>query len=109
MLFANFLLFATIYSQEQVYIPNTPEASLITRYGDYPVDMSTGLPSIEIPLFSLPTRSKDISMNLGLSYHQSSIDNRQCLSPNHPTLLQKSFANELRQQLDQPIQTCSRP
>ena len=80
MLFANFLLFATIYSQEQVYIPNTPEASLITRYGDYPVDMSTGLPSIEIPLFNLPTRSKDISMNLGLSYHQSSITHYDSLT-----------------------------
>ena len=43
------------------------------RFEQYPVELSTGLPQVSFPLYSMPTRSKDVTLNMSLSYHQSSI------------------------------------
>ncbi len=52
-------------------IPPCGEASGLGKYGDYPVSLSTGLPTIEIPLFEI--RTKRINLPLSLSYHASGI------------------------------------
>ena len=52
----------------QVYPPN---AYALARYGDIPVDYSTGVPDISIPLMSIS--DKDITVNLSLSYHATGI------------------------------------
>ena len=52
----------------QIY---TPEAYALARYGDIPVDISTGVPEISIPLMSISDR--DISLDVSLSYHATGI------------------------------------
>lgn len=52
-------------------IPNT--AAAMFRFDDIPVSLHTGIPDISIPLLALPTRSKDIGINMAMSYHPSSI------------------------------------
>lgn len=54
-------------------IPGTnitaPTASSIANNIKSPSGLSTGIPDIEIPFFSLPTYHKSLSLNVGLSYH----------------------------------------
>lgn len=52
----------------QVYPPN---AYALARYGDIPVDYSTGIPDISIPLMSIS--DKDITVDISLSYHARGI------------------------------------
>ncbi|MDR6464273.1 hypothetical protein [Chryseobacterium sediminis] len=46
-----------------------PTLSYLSTYVDTPVDISTGIPKIDIPVFGLPTRNKNVNINLGMSYH----------------------------------------
>ncbi|QIY90496.1 RHS repeat domain-containing protein [Chryseobacterium gallinarum] len=46
-----------------------PTLSYLSTYVDTPVDLSTGIPKIDLPVFDLPTRNKNVSINLGMSYH----------------------------------------
>lgn len=46
-----------------------PTASGIASKIKSPSALSTGIPEIEIPFFSLATHNKNVSINLGLSYH----------------------------------------
>lgn len=52
-------------------IANT--AAAMFRFDDVPVSLHTGIPDISIPLLSLPTRSKDIGISMGMYYHPTSI------------------------------------
>ncbi|QYJ68280.1 hypothetical protein [Flavobacterium litorale] len=61
----------TLYSQTEA--PQSPSVSGLMVYGSNPVDLYTGIPNISFPLYSMPTRSKDISINLSLSYHPLSV------------------------------------
>ncbi|MEZ0007975.1 YD repeat-containing protein [Flavobacterium sp. 28YEA47A] len=74
------LLTASPFAMAQVssateYGPQTVAntAAAMFRFDDLPVSLHTGIPDISIPLLSLPTRSKDISLNLAMAYHPSSI------------------------------------
>lgn len=49
----------------------SPEVYALARYGDIPVDHSTGVPDISVPLMSIS--DKDISLNVSLSYHATGI------------------------------------
>ena len=49
----------------------SPQAAAYARYGEYPVDYSTGVPKIDIPLYSLNTG--DYELPISLSYHASGI------------------------------------
>ena len=51
--------------------PPSPTAQAFMRYGEIPVDPSTGVPSISIPLYTLG--SKNMTVPLSLSYHASGI------------------------------------
>ncbi|PRB01989.1 hypothetical protein CQ046_13570 [Chryseobacterium sp. MYb7] len=46
-----------------------PSASSFSSYVNTPVSLSTGIPSIGIPLLSLPTGNKDFEIMTSLSYH----------------------------------------
>ncbi|MEM0543621.1 DUF6443 domain-containing protein [Flavobacterium sp. j3] len=52
-----------------------PEASVssLMKFEEIPVSNYTGVPEISVPIYSLPTRSKDISLNVALGYHPSSV------------------------------------
>lgn len=52
-------------------IPATPEAVSLGKYGNVPVSHYTGVPNISIPLYQLS--QKDLSLDLGLSYHAGGI------------------------------------
>lgn len=47
--------------------PPSPNAAALARFGDIPVSMYTGTPSIEVPLYTVATG--DIAMAIKLSYH----------------------------------------
>ena len=51
------------------YIPPSPNAQTFLKYGDYPVDYSTGVPSINIPLYTVSL--KDYSFPISASFHAS--------------------------------------
>jgi YD repeat-containing protein len=77
ILFINIL---KVYSQEgssfvgvfnQVEIPPSPNASSLGRYGEIPVSKSTGIPSINIPLFEIKDRG--IIVPISISYHAGGI------------------------------------
>ncbi|TPD71807.1 RHS repeat domain-containing protein [Flavobacterium microcysteis] len=47
------------------------ETSSMFKFDDVPVSLYTGVPDVSIPLLSLPTRSKDISIDMTYNYHPS--------------------------------------
>lgn len=48
-------------------IPPSPNAAALGKYGEYPVNFSTGLPSISVPIHE--AKSGDLSLPISLSYH----------------------------------------
>jgi len=56
---------------DQNPIPPSPEAQSFMKYGLYPVDYSTGVPKIEIPIYQIT--SGKLSLPISLSYHASGI------------------------------------
>ncbi|WP_350291382.1 hypothetical protein [uncultured Croceitalea sp.] len=53
------------------YVPPTPNASNFTIYGDTPVNHATGLPQINIPIFTI--EEDGISVPISISYHASGV------------------------------------
>jgi len=56
---------------DQHPIPPSPEAQAFMKYGTYPVDYSTGVPKIEIPIYQI--KSGSLSLPVSLNYHASGI------------------------------------
>lgn len=54
-----------------VVTPKSPNAAALGRYGDYPVSLYTGLPTIEIPIHEF--RVGELTVPIKLSYHASGI------------------------------------
>jgi len=50
-----------------------PAVSSAISFEEYPTDLYTGAPQVSIPLYSMPTRDKNVSIDLSLSYHPASI------------------------------------
>ena len=48
-------------------IQPSPDASALFRYQDYPMDYSTGLPQISIPIYEV--KSGSLSVPISISYH----------------------------------------
>ena len=53
------------------FAPKSPEAAAFLKYGEYPVDLATGVPGISIPLYTIDL--KDFKMPISLDYHASGI------------------------------------
>jgi hypothetical protein len=51
--------------------PPSPDAAAIEKFGNFPVNYSTGAPGISIPLWTIQCAS--LSYPIGLSYHASGI------------------------------------
>lgn len=58
--------------------PAAPSASELGKFGSYPVNLSTGLPQIEIPLYTI--QSGDLQIPIKLMYHASGIKVNQTSS-----------------------------
>ena len=54
-----------------IVTPSQPEAAELGRYGDVPVSKFTGIPNINIPLYTI--RSGDIKIPVALSYYAGGI------------------------------------
>lgn len=54
-----------------IMIPPSPEAAALGKYGEVPVDMSTGVPNISIPLYEIKTPR--FNLPISLSYHAGGI------------------------------------
>jgi|AGTN01.3.fsa_nt_gi hypothetical protein len=60
-------------------IPPSPQAAQFNRYGEIPVGYTTGVPQIEVPIYTLSTGWIDIPISL--SYHASGFRVREIPSP----------------------------
>lgn len=61
-------------------IPPSPNASSLGKYVDWPVNLYTGVPQIDVPIYELKGRS--LSVPISLSYHASGIkvgENASCV------------------------------
>jgi hypothetical protein len=58
------------YNAEKV-VPQSPEVASLSRYGKYPVNCSSGLVDISIPLYTIKT--KQLELPISISYHSSGI------------------------------------
>lgn len=57
-----------IYSQEKTKIvPSSPEAAALTKMVNYPVNMNTGIPDINIPIYEI--NSGGLTLPVTLQYH----------------------------------------
>src|ERR1700761_947324 len=76
------ILFSPQWLQAQTVIPNdfislanftppSPEAAALGRYGEIPVDLSSGIPSISVPVYEI--KSRKLSLPISLSYHASGV------------------------------------
>lgn len=65
------LLFSVIVTGQDLpkIIHPSPEASALFRFQDYPMDYSTGLPQISIPIYEIKCGS--LSVPISISYHAS--------------------------------------
>ena len=77
-LLCGILFFALFYSSKAQqtlpsldYKPQSPTTAAFTRYGDIPVDLSTGVPDISIPIYILSTHG--INVPISISYHASGV------------------------------------
>jgi hypothetical protein len=52
-------------------IPPSPEAAELGKYGQIPVDLSSGIPSIDIPIYMIKTPR--FQLPISLSYHASGV------------------------------------
>ena len=57
--------------QLENFAPKSPEAAAFLKYGEYPVDLSTGVPNISIPLYTIDVG--DYKLPISLDYHASGI------------------------------------
>lgn len=58
-------------SLEMIAAPSSPTAASLSRYVDFPVTMSSGIPGISIPLYEF--KSSRITVPISLSYHAGGI------------------------------------
>ncbi len=57
--------------QDRKLLPPSPDAAALGKYGNIPVSTYTGIPNIEIPLYTYKCR--DLEIPISLSYHGSGI------------------------------------
>ena len=67
----SFVVLPSAYTQADLpkILPPSPEVAALFRYQDYPMDYSTGLPQISIPIYEV--KSGSLSVPISLSYHAS--------------------------------------
>ncbi len=56
---------------KMIKIPNSPEAEAFSKYGDTPVSLHTGTPTINIPLYTIEGR--ELSLPISLTYDATGI------------------------------------
>jgi len=59
------------YSPLEQFLPPSPQAAALARYGEYPVSLATGVPEINIPLYEI--KLGNYTLPISISYHASGI------------------------------------
>ena len=87
--FLSLLFYCTLnaYSQNtdiyndilQKLTPQSPQASMMQRFGNYPVDYSTGVPNISVPLYTI--KIGDFELPISIDYHASGIRVQDVATP----------------------------
>ncbi|NII83282.1 MULTISPECIES: hypothetical protein [unclassified Pedobacter] len=54
-------------------IPPSPNAASIGKFGSVPVGLSTGIPSVEVPIYTWEGKNFGRSVNISLAYHAGGI------------------------------------
>ncbi|WP_423149759.1 hypothetical protein, partial [Rubrolithibacter danxiaensis] len=54
-------------------LPPSPNAAALTKFGDIPVGLSTGIPQINVPLYSYASKTSGLKLNVSLDYHAGGI------------------------------------
>lgn len=68
-------LFAQVEGQNNIRelvktpAPPSPNAAALGKFGDIKVSLSTGIPDINVPIFTWADNLKELSINISLSYH----------------------------------------
>ncbi|WP_295231749.1 hypothetical protein [Sediminibacterium sp.] len=60
---------STLMELKKVPIAPSPNASAIGKFGEIPVSLSTGIPSIQVPMYQYQSNDKGISVDVSLRYH----------------------------------------
>lgn len=60
-----------IQELKKIPVAPSPNASALGKFGEIPVGLSTGIPSISIPFYQYSDPANHISVNVGLGYHAS--------------------------------------
>ncbi len=60
------------------HIPQSPSGATLGKYFEFPVNMSTGIPLIEIPIYTI--KSGNIVLPIKLRYHAGGIKINECAS-----------------------------
>lgn len=69
--FISILTFPVFLYAQQTQIPKSPEAALLGKFIDIPVGISTGIPTISIPLHEIKAGS--LTLPIEMSYHAGGI------------------------------------
>ena len=68
------------YELAQIGAPSiSPQAADLKKYGEYPIDYSTGVPNISIPLYEIVVG--DFTLPITMAYHASGIKVQEIASP----------------------------
>lgn len=73
LLFLGLLLFAVKLTSQELpkIVPPSPEASSLAKFIEMPVSHYTGMPNINIPIFTI--QESGVTLPISLSYHAKGI------------------------------------
>lgn len=57
----------------QNYAPASPEVSSLMKFENIPVSEATGIPSIDVPIYSYSNSRNELSLGISLSYHAGGV------------------------------------
>ena len=60
-------------------VPPSPNVASLGKYGDIPVSLYTGIPSISIPLYDI--KNGDLNLPVSISYHSGGVKVEEVASP----------------------------
>jgi hypothetical protein len=55
------------------FIPASPSAAALGKFGDIPVSYCTGIPNITIPIYNYTNKMNGLNLNISLDYHAGGI------------------------------------
>lgn len=78
-----FLVCGSVWSQQpatptinptyETMVPPSPNAAALSKFGDIPVGPSTGIPSVNIPVYQYKNKSTGLNLNVSLDYHAGGV------------------------------------